>query len=234
MERHIDEHTAETQLKQIMNLAASKQLRFVVDRQGEPSVVIMSVQEYIRLAMPAPDWLQAAWKESKENGLDTMTMEEIDAEIAEYRREKKLGIDYRGAMIRVVVDTNILISSLLSPEGNEAEIILAIQNRFIVPCLMETIVEEYTQVLARPKFKFKPERISSMLAVLHDQGQMFEPTETPYLSPDPTDTKFLQCAFASSADFLVTGNKRHFPTSPYGSTRVVKARELLTQITLEQ
>ena len=88
MERHIDERTAETQLKQIMDLAANERLRFVVDRQGEPSIVIMSVQEYIRLAMPAPDWLQQAWKESKENGLDTMTMEEIDAEIAEYRREK--------------------------------------------------------------------------------------------------------------------------------------------------
>jgi hypothetical protein len=91
MERLIDEHTAETQLKQIMNLAANERLRFVVDRQGEPDIVIMSVQEYIRLAMPAPDWLQQAWKGAKDRGIDTMTMEEIDAEIAEYRREKQLG-----------------------------------------------------------------------------------------------------------------------------------------------
>jgi PHD/YefM family antitoxin component YafN of YafNO toxin-antitoxin module len=94
MERHIDEHTAETQLKQIMDLAANQHLRFVVDRQGEPSIVIMSVQEYIRLAMPAPDWLRQAWKGAKERGIDTMTMEEIDAEIAQYRREKALAMEH--------------------------------------------------------------------------------------------------------------------------------------------
>jgi putative PIN family toxin of toxin-antitoxin system len=133
-------------------------------------------------------------------------------------------------MIRVVVDTNILVSSLLSPKGNEADLILAIQHGVIVPCIMETIVEEYTEVLARRKFKFKPERISSMLEVFREKGQMFEPTAIPYVSPDPTDTKFLQCAFGALADFLVTGNKRHFPASPYGSTHVVSAGELLARI----
>ena len=93
MESRIDEQTAETQFKQVMDQAANNRQRFIIDRQDGSAVVIMSVQDYIRLAIPAPDWLQKAWKESKENGLDTMTMEEIDAEIAEYRREKKLGLN---------------------------------------------------------------------------------------------------------------------------------------------
>jgi hypothetical protein len=47
------------------------------------------------------------------------------------------------------------------------------------------------------------------------------------------DTKFLQCAQAAQADYIVTGNKRHFPAASYGATRVVNAGELLDRITLE-
>ena len=53
------------------------------------------------------------------------------------------------------------------------------------------------------------------------------------VSPDPADTKFLHCAAAAQADFLVTGNKRDFPEPSYGPTRVVNAGELLDRITLE-
>jgi PHD/YefM family antitoxin component YafN of YafNO toxin-antitoxin module len=93
MQSRIDEQTAEIQFKQVMDQAANNRQRFIIDRQDGTAVVIMSMQDYLRLSIPAPDWLQAAWKESKENGLDTMTMEEIDAEIAEYRREKQLGLN---------------------------------------------------------------------------------------------------------------------------------------------
>jgi predicted nucleic acid-binding protein len=61
---------------------------------------------------------------------------------------------------------------------------------------------------------------------------LFHPQGAPAASPDPADTKFLQCA-AAQAEFLVTGNKRDFPHSPYGPTRVVNAGELLDRITLE-
>ncbi len=53
------------------------------------------------------------------------------------------------------------------------------------------------------------------------------------VSPDPADSKFLHCAHASQAEFIVTGNKRHFPDAPYGPTRVVSAGELRGRITLE-
>jgi len=88
MERRIDAHTARTQFGQIMDRAVKNNERFIVARRGEPSVVILSVQDFMRIASPAPDWLQRAWDHSKRNGLDRMTMDEIDAEIAAYRREK--------------------------------------------------------------------------------------------------------------------------------------------------
>ena len=72
-----------------MDLAIKNNERFVVDRRGEPAVVIMSVQEFIRMAAPAPDWLQKAWSGAKRRGLDALTPANIDAEIAAHRRSKK-------------------------------------------------------------------------------------------------------------------------------------------------
>ncbi len=88
MERRIDAHLARTQLGQIMDLATRNNERFVVDRRGEPAVVIMSVQDFIRTAAPPPDWLQKAWAGAKRRGLDALTPDDIDAEIAAHRRKK--------------------------------------------------------------------------------------------------------------------------------------------------
>ena len=61
-------------------------------------------------------------------------------------------------------------------------------------------------------------------------GELLSPEVSSTVSPDPGDTKFLDCANAAQADFLVTGNKRDFPDAPYDTTRVVTARELLASI----
>ncbi len=89
MDRRIDAHIARTQLGQIMDLATKNGERFIVDRRGEPAVVIMSVQDFIRTAAPPPDWLQNAWAGAKLRGLDAMTLDEVNAEIAAHRREQK-------------------------------------------------------------------------------------------------------------------------------------------------
>src|SRR5271167_4075888 len=87
MERRIDAHRARTQFGQIMDRAVEHNERFVVERRGEPAVVIMSVQDFIRTAAPAPDWLQKAWSGAKRRGLDTLTPAEIDAEITAQRKQ---------------------------------------------------------------------------------------------------------------------------------------------------
>ncbi len=91
MERRIDAHVARTQFGQIMDLAVKNNERFVVDQRGEPAVVIMSVQDFVRTAAPPPDWLQKAWAGAKRRGLETLTLDDINAEIAAHRREKKAG-----------------------------------------------------------------------------------------------------------------------------------------------
>lgn len=88
MDRRIDAHIARTQFGQIMDLAVKHNERFIVDRRGEPAVVIMSVQDFIRTAAPPLDWLAKAWAGAKRRGLDAIPLGEINAEIDAYRQEK--------------------------------------------------------------------------------------------------------------------------------------------------
>ena len=89
MDRRIDAHIARTQFGQIMDLAIKNNERFVVDRRGEPAVVIMSVQDFVRMAAPPPDWLQKAWAGAKRRGIDALTPAKVDAEIAAHRRDQR-------------------------------------------------------------------------------------------------------------------------------------------------
>ena len=136
-------------------------------------------------------------------------------------------------MIRAVIDTNVLVSALISSVGNEALILLAINQGLVQPCLSEEILEEYAAVLVRPKFAFPPDEVNAVVAMFRIKGELFVPDVSAAASADPADTKFLQCAQAAQADFLVTGNKRDFPNPSYGPTRVVNAGELLSRIASE-
>ena len=87
MDRRIDAHIARTQFGQIMDLATKNNERFIVDRRGEPAVVIMSVQDFIRTTSPAPDWREKAWTGTKQRRLDKLTPADIDIEIETGKRD---------------------------------------------------------------------------------------------------------------------------------------------------
>lgn len=89
MTRKISALTARTQLGQIMNRAMEHNDRFLVERNGEPAVLILSVADYVKTLAPPPDWLQKSWDSAKRQGLNKLTPKEIDAEIASARRERR-------------------------------------------------------------------------------------------------------------------------------------------------
>lgn len=89
MNRRVDAHIARTQFGQLMDRAVRQKERFVVDRRGEPAVVILSVQDYLESVASAPSWLRDAWTGAKKRGLDRLSKDEIDAEIGSHRREKR-------------------------------------------------------------------------------------------------------------------------------------------------
>jgi prevent-host-death family protein len=81
--------TARTQLGQIIKRATKNNERFVVDRRGEPSVIIMSIKDYVDTLAPAPKWLADIQAASKRRGTDKLTMRQINAEIARVRRQPR-------------------------------------------------------------------------------------------------------------------------------------------------
>jgi putative PIN family toxin of toxin-antitoxin system len=130
-------------------------------------------------------------------------------------------------MTRAVLDTNVLVSALLTPFGNEAQVLDAVRKGRIAPCLSKEILAEYADVLARPKFGFGLDEILGLTDMLRESGLMFMPTPVPGASPDAGDDDFIACALFAKAEFIITGNKRHFPAAACGETRVVSAREFL-------
>ena len=88
MTRKITAVTARTQFGQILDRAVDHNERFLVERNGEPAVLIMSVTDFVNTLAPAPDWLKDLQDHAKRKGLDKLTMDDIDAEIAAARRER--------------------------------------------------------------------------------------------------------------------------------------------------
>lgn len=134
-------------------------------------------------------------------------------------------------MIRAVIDTNVLVSALLSPHGKEALIPLAVRRGLFRPCLAADVFAEYVEVLNRRKFGFDRDEIDATLAMFRDHAE-HAATETlaAYGAlglPDPDDEPFLACALALGAGYIVTGNKRHFPPETCRGVRIANARELL-------
>ena len=81
-------------------------------------------------------------------------------------------------MIRAVIDTNVVVSGLLSPAGNEAMILLAIHHGMVRVCLSQPIIAEYAAVLARPKFGLPADEIEALLDMLRNHGELIRPEDS--------------------------------------------------------
>jgi len=91
MPRVISALAARTQFGQIMRRASQLRERFVVDKRGEPQVVIMGVKDFLEAIAPEPIVMAAIRAEAKRTKKSTLSMPEIDREITAFRRERRLG-----------------------------------------------------------------------------------------------------------------------------------------------
>jgi len=129
-------------------------------------------------------------------------------------------------MISVVLDTNVVVSAHVNSEGYERYVIDLILAGKLASCASAEIFSEYEGVLRRKKLRISPRHANASLRLLRKAARIVTATA------DPDDNKFLECAEASRAEFVVTGNKRHFPKK-WRETQVVTARELLEWIVPE-
>jgi len=133
-------------------------------------------------------------------------------------------------MIRVVIDTNVLISALLQPQGLPAHVLLVtIAGPAARVCLSGEVYAEYEEVIRRPRFKRSESEIADTLRAIRETGMWVRPTHKVRASTDPDDDVFLECAQAARAHYLVTGNLRHFPAK-WADTLVVTPHQFLDAI----
>jgi uncharacterized protein len=133
-------------------------------------------------------------------------------------------------MIRVVLDTNILISALLSPQGQPAQVFLmTILDPDTQLCVSGDIFAEYEEVIRRPRFHRSDSEIATVLRTIRDEGVWVKPTERVRVCSDPDDDIFLECAQVAAAHYLVTGNAKDFPAAWVG-TQIVTARQFLDAV----
>ena len=131
--------------------------------------------------------------------------------------------------MRVVLDSNIVVSACLTPQGASATIVeLALLGYFTL-CISQEVLSEYREVLARPKFSRELERIKTVLEGIEEMSEVIVPRQRLTLSSDDEDNRLLECAQAAKADFLVTGNRKHFP-GRMDEVRILSPREFLTEL----
>lgn len=113
----------------------------------------------------------------------------------------------------VVLDTNILVSSLWSKNGAPARVVSMIITGQLIPCYDYRILTEYRQVLSRPRFNFSDGEIDSLLEWIETSGRSIvaDPINDPFI--DESDKKFYEVAKFCGA-ILITGNLKHFPNDP--------------------
>jgi uncharacterized protein len=115
----------------------------------------------------------------------------------------------------VVYDTNVMVSAVLKPGSIPASLVaLALTGR-VQLCVSSPILAEYRDVLHRPKFGFEARRIDAFLAELAHAALPVDPSVRLAVAPDEADNRFLECALEARAEFFVTGNLRHFPSSAF-------------------
>jgi putative PIN family toxin of toxin-antitoxin system len=109
-------------------------------------------------------------------------------------------------MIRVVLDTNVLVSALLQPQGRPAQVLLlTTAGPAARLCVSAEVYAEYEEVIRRPRFKRNENEISDVLRAIREVGIWVKPSHKVRGCIDPDDV-FLECAQAARAHYLVTGN----------------------------
>ena len=128
--------------------------------------------------------------------------------------------------LRLVIDTNILVSAALKPDGLQRTVFLLAITKPARLYVSATILMEYRAVLSRPELKIRKGLRRQLLQLITNHSHVVKPARSLLVTKDPDDNKFLECADAASADYLVTGNQRHFPKF-WKKTKVITSREFI-------
>lgn len=129
--------------------------------------------------------------------------------------------------MKIVLDTNVLVSGLLTPFGPSGEIVRMVSAGELILHVDARILSEYQEVLNRPKFQFDKDHVSILLNFIKIHGQFISSLPLKNHLPDPDDEPFLEVAIAGEVRSLVTGNSVHYPLSSREGIKIFSPKEFL-------
>ena len=125
------------------------------------------------------------------------------------------------------MDTNVLVSGMLTPFGVCGEIVRMLTSSSFVLCVDSRILFEYEDVLRRPCFKIERKMIDIVMAYIDSTSETHNSMPLQEALPDPDDNQFLEVAVSANVNYLVTGNLKHFPNNLRCGIKVLSPREFV-------
>ncbi|MEA3305497.1 MAG: putative toxin-antitoxin system toxin component, PIN family [Candidatus Omnitrophota bacterium] len=129
--------------------------------------------------------------------------------------------------MKVVLDTNVIVSGLLSPFGPPGEIVRMTASGVLEFCYDARILSEYQNVLVREKFPFDRVHVEDLLEQIKARGYITTGKPLAKRLPYSDDEPFLEVAFGGGVQYLITGNSKHYPTKKRENMPVVSPAEFL-------
>ena len=128
--------------------------------------------------------------------------------------------------LRLFIVTNILVAAALKPQGLQRTVLVIVMAKPAQLYFSSKILAEHKEVLSRPEIRLRISLRNQLLQLLQNQARVVKPSRRRKVTSDPDDNIFLECADAARADYLITGNLRHFPRF-WKQTKIVSSREFL-------
>jgi len=132
--------------------------------------------------------------------------------------------------VRIVLDTNVLVSALWKPQGPPGILVRSLADGRLQPVLSPVILAEYREVLARKRFGFDQGQVARMLDFMRLIGLTVEGKASGRRLPDPTDLPFLDAALEGGAVCIVTGNLKDFPAQACLPVKPMGPSDLLAHL----
>jgi putative PIN family toxin of toxin-antitoxin system len=128
--------------------------------------------------------------------------------------------------LRLVLDTNVIVSAALQEEGFPRTVLTIALGRPARLYVSQPILDEYAEVLSRAELDVTRGASLRLLQLIKNRSFLVSSYRRLEVTSDPDDNIFIECADAARADYLITGNRRHFPRFWKG-TKVITPREFI-------
>jgi uncharacterized protein len=129
--------------------------------------------------------------------------------------------------LRLVLDTNFVVSVALKLGGLQRTVLLLAITKPARLYVSPPILSEYRAVLARPELRIRKGLHLQLLQLIGNRAFLVCPSQSLQITIDPGDNIFLECADSARADYLITGNQRHFPQF-WKKTKIISSREFIS------